>query len=262
MRAWCLAALARWPVPHGTQTIETPGGHTHVLSGRAGDQVCVYLPGTGFNVATSTAVLGALASWCGVYAADLPGQPGPSASTRPEDELSGYAGWVADLIRWVRSQHVHEWIALVGHSHGAAVGPVGRAGQRGRSGRVRPGRTDRGAPFLRDAEGHRAVAAAAKRRRLEPAARLHVRPRARAVRGPRRVDEPGGACLPARPALFGTTSCSGGGVATCGWWRSASTTSSFPSTGFVRHAAPRAGGATRGAAGRTPAARRGAGARS
>jgi hypothetical protein len=238
VRAWCLAALARWPVPHGTQTIETPGGHTHVLSGRAGDQVCVYLPGTGFNVATSTAVLGALASWCGVYAADLPGQPGPSASTRPEDELSGYAGWVADLIRWVRSQHVHERIALVGHSHGprsdlsaepdsvdgpAVSGPAGLIGVRPSFAMLRAT-----VPWLlrRNDAGSSRLLAYMSGPAHEPSADL-VEWMSLVAR----------ACRRARP--FGTTSCSGGGVATCGWWRSASTTSSFPSTGFVRHAAPR-----------------------
>jgi pimeloyl-ACP methyl ester carboxylesterase len=56
-----------------------------------------------------------------VYVADLPGQPGLSKQTRPDDELSGYAGWVTELIHWVRRRHAHERIVLVGHSRGAAV---------------------------------------------------------------------------------------------------------------------------------------------
>ena len=121
VRAWCLDALARWPVLHDAHTIETSCGQTHVVSLGDGDRVCVFLPGTNFNAASSTVVLSALASHCRVYAADLPGQPGLSAPTRPDDELYGYAGWVTDLIHWVRGRHPHGRLVLAGHSRGAAV---------------------------------------------------------------------------------------------------------------------------------------------
>jgi pimeloyl-ACP methyl ester carboxylesterase len=121
VRDWCLAGLARWQVRHSTHEVDTSCGRTHVVSVGTGDGVCVYLPGTNFNAASSTAVLSALASRCRVYAADLPGQPGLSAAQRPHTELSGYAAWLTDLIAWVRGRHEHGRIVLAGHSRGAAV---------------------------------------------------------------------------------------------------------------------------------------------
>lgn len=118
---WCRAALARWVVPHQTHVVDTSLGMTHVVSLGAGDHVCVYLPGTNFNAASSTAVLGALAGKFRVYAADLPGQPGLSAADRPADEHSGYAGWVMELIDWVAGGDGGARILLAGHSRGAAV---------------------------------------------------------------------------------------------------------------------------------------------
>ena len=81
--------------------VGTSLGETHAVSLGAGSQVCVYLPGTNFNASSSTVVLGALAARFRVYAADLPGQPGLSAADRPDDERSGYAAWVSELIDWV-----------------------------------------------------------------------------------------------------------------------------------------------------------------
>ena len=121
VRDRCRAALARWVVPHETRSLDTSLGMTHVVCLGAGGQVCVYLPGTNFNTSTSTVVLGALAAHFRVYAADLPGQPGLSAGDRPDDELSGYAGWVRELIEWVGRQDGAAPVVLVGHSRGAAV---------------------------------------------------------------------------------------------------------------------------------------------
>lgn len=121
VRAWCRAALARWATPHGTHSIDTASGATHVVSAGSAGRTCVYLPGTNFNAASSTVVLGALAAQCRVYAADLPGQPGLSAVNRPDDELTGYAEWVTEVIQWVKRRHGHEPLTLVGHSRGAAV---------------------------------------------------------------------------------------------------------------------------------------------
>jgi pimeloyl-ACP methyl ester carboxylesterase len=118
---WCQQALARWEVPHRTQWVDTSVGATHVVSLGAGSRACVYLPGTNFNAATSTAVLGALATRFRVYAADLPGQPGLSAGNRPGDELAGYDRWVTDLVGWVRSRDTAAEVLLAGHSRGAAV---------------------------------------------------------------------------------------------------------------------------------------------
>lgn len=121
VHVWCSVGLASWRVPHETHEVATSCGQTHVVSVGTGDDVCVYLPGTNFNAASSTVLLGALASRCRVYAADLPGQPGLSAATRPDQELPGYAAWLADLVAWVRRRHERGRIVLAGHSRGAAV---------------------------------------------------------------------------------------------------------------------------------------------
>jgi pimeloyl-ACP methyl ester carboxylesterase len=121
VRDWCSAGLARWEVPHATHEVHTSCGQTHVVALGTGDGICIYLPGTNFNAASSTTVLGHLAANCRVYAADPPGQPGLSAAKRPHPELSGYAAWLRDLIAWVRERHEHGRIVLVGHSRGAAV---------------------------------------------------------------------------------------------------------------------------------------------
>lgn len=118
---WCRAALARWSVRHQAHVVDTSLGTTHVVSLGAGDHVCVYLPGTNFNASSSTTVLGALAGKFRVYAVDLPGQPGLSAASRPDDEHSDYAGWMTDLIAWVAGRDGRGPILLAGHSRGAAV---------------------------------------------------------------------------------------------------------------------------------------------
>ena len=121
VRDWCTAGLASWKVPHATHTVDTSSGQTHVVSIGTGDGICVYLPGTNFNAASSTVVLSALAPRCRVYAADLPGQPGLSTAMRPAHELPGYAAWLTDLISWVRRRHQRARIVLAAHSRGAAV---------------------------------------------------------------------------------------------------------------------------------------------
>lgn len=121
VRHWCTAGLARWTVPHTTHEVDSACGQTHVVSAGSGRGICIYLPGTNFNAASSTVVLSELASRCRVYAADLPGQPGLSSATRPPHELPGYAAWVTDLIAWVRRRHESDRIVLAGHSRGAAV---------------------------------------------------------------------------------------------------------------------------------------------
>lgn len=121
VRDWCSAGLASWGVPHTTHEVDTSCGQTHVVSVGTGDGICIYLPGTNFNAASSTVVLSELASRCRVYAADLPGQPGLSSAVRPDHELSGYAAWLTDLVAWVRRRHERDRIVLAGHSRGAAV---------------------------------------------------------------------------------------------------------------------------------------------
>jgi pimeloyl-ACP methyl ester carboxylesterase len=127
VKTWCRDRLAGWPVPHTTTTLTTSLGDTHLLSVGEGETVCVYLPGTNFNAATSLGLLGHLAERCRVIAADLPGQPGLSSSTRPRPETEGYAAWLAEVVSWVRAQHPAERLVVAGHSRGAAVALSGPA---------------------------------------------------------------------------------------------------------------------------------------
>lgn len=121
LRAWCRDRLARWDVPHETALLDSSLGPTHLTSAGTGDDVCVYLPGTNFNAATSTGVLAVLGSSARVVCADLPGQPGLSGSRRPRDEVPAYAAWVQEVVAHVRESTGATRLLLVGHSRGAAV---------------------------------------------------------------------------------------------------------------------------------------------
>ncbi|HSE08360.1 MAG TPA: alpha/beta hydrolase [Nocardioidaceae bacterium] len=125
VRDWCTQRLAAWPVPHATSTVETSLGETHLLSAGEGGTVCVYLPGTNFNAATSLGLLGHLARRCRVVAADLPGQPGLSSPTRPRPETQGYASWLAEVLTGIRAEHASGRLVVAGHSRGAAVAMSG-----------------------------------------------------------------------------------------------------------------------------------------
>jgi pimeloyl-ACP methyl ester carboxylesterase len=121
VREWCRGALREWLLPHQMHDVQTSLGRTQVVEAGVGEDVCVYLPGTNFNAASSTVVLGALANRFLVYAADIPGQPGLSADLRPRDEVAGYAWWLSELLAWVRTKRPTARIVLAGHSRGAAV---------------------------------------------------------------------------------------------------------------------------------------------
>lgn len=119
---WCQRRLDAWPVRNETERLETCLGRTHLTwAGTSGQAVCLYLPGTNFNAATSTTVLTALSLEWRVVCADLPGQPGLSAATRPDDEIAGYRKWMAEVIAHVRQRYPSAPLVVVGHSRGAAV---------------------------------------------------------------------------------------------------------------------------------------------
>jgi pimeloyl-ACP methyl ester carboxylesterase len=127
IRTWCAERLAAWPVPHRSSTVETSLGETHLVGAGEGETVCVYLPGTNFNAATSLGLLEHLAARSRVVAVDLPGQPGLSASTRPRPETEGYATWLGEVLARVRSEHAGARLVVAGHSRGAAVALSGPA---------------------------------------------------------------------------------------------------------------------------------------
>jgi pimeloyl-ACP methyl ester carboxylesterase len=119
VRRWCSDRLHAWQVPHTTRSVSTGLGDTHLTFVGEGADVCVYLPGTNFNAATSTGVLARLSEHCRVVCADLPGQPGLSASRRPGDETQGYAAWVGEVLE--ESRRGSGRVVLMGHSRGAAA---------------------------------------------------------------------------------------------------------------------------------------------
>jgi pimeloyl-ACP methyl ester carboxylesterase len=125
VRAWCSQRLAGWSVPHRTSVIETSLGETHLVEAGDGDTVCVHLPGTNFNAASSLGFLGSLSQRCRVVAVDLPGQPGLSSSTRPEPETEGYGHWLSEVLASVRDAHGGRRLLVLGNSRGAAVALAG-----------------------------------------------------------------------------------------------------------------------------------------
>jgi hypothetical protein len=129
IRAWCERRLTRWDTPHQRAVVPTALGRTHLLGAGHGDTTVLYLAGTNFNAATSLPLLTALASEHRVVAADVPGQPGLSASTRPAgDRMTSYGAWVGELVEHLGTDR----LVLMGHSLGAAIAlaaqPAGVAG--------------------------------------------------------------------------------------------------------------------------------------
>jgi pimeloyl-ACP methyl ester carboxylesterase len=125
VRVWCAERLGDWPVPHRTTSVESSLGETALVEAGDGDTVCVYLPGTNFNAATSPGILGRLADRCRVVAVDLPGQPGLSSSTRPRPEAAGYGRWLDEVLAGVRAANPGRRILVMAHSRGAAVALAG-----------------------------------------------------------------------------------------------------------------------------------------
>lgn len=125
VRDWCVQRLQGWTVPHETSTISTSLGDTHLVAAGQGGTVCVYLPGTNFNAATSLGLLTTLARRCRVVVPDLPGQPGLSSVTRPRPEADGYGRWLGEVVSAVRATAPADRLVVVGHSRGAAVALAG-----------------------------------------------------------------------------------------------------------------------------------------
>ena len=119
VRRWCEARLDAWEVPHDRHVVDTHLGPTHVVATGTGPGTVLVLPGTNFNAATSLPWLTALTGDRRLLVADLPGQPGLSADTRPADETHGYAAWLDDVLSWAGTADGP--VVVVAHSRAAAV---------------------------------------------------------------------------------------------------------------------------------------------
>jgi len=125
VKDWSRQRLDAWQVPHSTATVATSLGQTHLLLAGEGDTVCVFLPGTNFNAATSLHLLEHLARRGRVVCPDLPGQPGLSGEPRTRPDAAGCARWLGEVLSWVRRHDAGRRLVLAGHSRGAAVALAG-----------------------------------------------------------------------------------------------------------------------------------------
>lgn len=92
-------ALARWPVPYETKTIPTRHGDTYIIS--SGDPTTpplVLLHGAGANSTVWAGDVAIYSQHFRVHAVDLLGEPGRSASNRPDWHSLAYAEWLTDVF--------------------------------------------------------------------------------------------------------------------------------------------------------------------
>jgi pimeloyl-ACP methyl ester carboxylesterase len=91
--------LKHWPVPNQHLRIPTREGETFVIaSGPENAPPLVLLHGTAFN---SSMWIGSIAAWAAhfrVYAVDIIGDAGLSASARPSYESEAHAFWLDDVL--------------------------------------------------------------------------------------------------------------------------------------------------------------------
>ncbi len=116
VRTWCQARLSAWDHPHHARVVPTTLGSVHVVTAGNGSDV-VLLPGTNFAAATWLGLIASLAARHTVHAVDLPGQPGLSASDRPNRAAKRQGSWLADMLSTLGTQRP----VLVAHSLGAVA---------------------------------------------------------------------------------------------------------------------------------------------
>lgn len=92
------AALERWPVPNRQLMVPTSQGDTFVIaSGEQHEMPIVLLHGSGTNSAIWIRDVAELAERYRVYAIDMIGEPGLSASSRPPLQSDAYAAWLDEV---------------------------------------------------------------------------------------------------------------------------------------------------------------------
>ena len=110
------AAAARWPDGWTAAELETSWGRTHLLRAGPADAPVVMLLHGGGATATAWADLAReLAGRYRVYAADQPGDPGLSSSSRQFRSTEDMVSWLDELRTACKVERWH----LVGHSAGA-----------------------------------------------------------------------------------------------------------------------------------------------
>jgi pimeloyl-ACP methyl ester carboxylesterase len=109
------SVLERWPVPYETLNMSTRHGNTFaIVSGEKVAPPLILLHGAGTN---STMWVGDVAEYSRhyrVYAVDLLGEPGKSASNRPVWDGPAYAEWLDDVLDALKIEKT----TLVGLSQG------------------------------------------------------------------------------------------------------------------------------------------------
>ena len=91
--------LARWPVPVEQLRVSTRAGETFVVaSGPASAPRVLLLQGSGANTAMWMRDVASWATHLRVYAVDVIGEPGFSASSRPDLTSEAYAQWLDDVM--------------------------------------------------------------------------------------------------------------------------------------------------------------------
>jgi pimeloyl-ACP methyl ester carboxylesterase len=109
------ALLARWPVPCEMLGVASRYGTTFVIA--SGDESALPLAlihGAGSNSAMWAGDVGEYSCHYRVYAIDLLGEPGKSASVRPDWNSAAYAEWLGDVLDALKVERA----ILIGLSQG------------------------------------------------------------------------------------------------------------------------------------------------
>jgi pimeloyl-ACP methyl ester carboxylesterase len=113
--AWYDALLARWPVPCTTLNVASRYGTTFVIaSGNESALPLILLHGAGSNSAMWAGDVGEYSRHYRVYAVDLLGEPGKSASIRPDWNSPAYVEWLGDVLDALKVERA----ILIGLSQG------------------------------------------------------------------------------------------------------------------------------------------------